>query len=132
MKNEELIEIIQANNGRITPLKKAIAEMFTNHSCVFSLAELNQFLESKNIKANRSSVFRELQFFCTIPRISKNTILGTDYYELQHEHHHHAFCTKCHIITPIFSPLCQHENIPHFTTSYHQVTWYGVCQNCSS
>ncbi len=134
MKNIE--DTIHQSGGRYTKIKKCIISALSEKYCLLSGQDILLFLERKQIKPNRSTMFRELQFLIENSIINKVIIFNNFYYELNAHHHHHLICLKCSDITPI--QLKSHlepqeleiENEKKFKVTKHSLEFYGYCQKC--
>jgi Fur family ferric uptake transcriptional regulator len=68
--------------------------------------------------------------------VIKNTISGTDYYEIPKNHHHHLICLRCKYIEmiEISDHLKKQEKQiakqNKFTIINHSLEFYGYCHKC--
>ncbi len=124
--------------GRLTKIKKAIIIILSENHCFLSKAGLIEKLNDIKINPNRSTIYRELQFLTKSGIIIKNTISGTDYYEIpkDHHHHHHLLCLSCNRIekVKITNQLKKQEKQiakqKNFNIINHSLEFYGYCQKC--
>lgn len=127
---------IRISGGRLTKTKKAIIDVLSENHCLLSKQELTGKLKAKQIKPNRSTIYRELQFLTKNNIVIKNTIAGTDYYEIQQGHHHHLICMGCSSISKveISSHLDKQEKQitkqQKFVVINHLLEFYGYCHKC--
>jgi Fur family ferric uptake transcriptional regulator len=131
-----LYKTIKDKGGRLTKTRKAILETLANAHCLMSEADIRNILNKKSIVPNRSTLFRELKFLVTHAIVVKNSISGTDYYEIPHDHHHHLVCLGCNSIdkVEIGNHLEKQEQEiakkNDFTITNHSLEFYGYCKDC--
>jgi Fur family transcriptional regulator, ferric uptake regulator len=129
---------IQSSGGRLTKTKKAIVDVLSEKHCLLAKAELVEKLKTKKINPDRSTVYRELRFLTKNNVIIKNTISGTDYYEIPDDHHHHLVCLSCNSIckVEIGNHLEKQEKQiakkNKFTITNHSLEFYGYCHKCQA
>ncbi len=95
---EKLLEQIRDAGGRLTKTKKAIVEVLVEDCCLVSKSELVERLRVRNIRPDRSTVYRELLFLTKVGVVAKKTIAGRDHFELTQDRHHHLVCFECRSI----------------------------------
>jgi len=131
-------KIIKVSGGRLTKIKKAIIDVLCENHCFLSKHELVEKLKIKKIKPDRSTIYRELQFLTNNNIVIKNTIAGTDYYEIQQDHHHHLVCMNCNSISSvdIGNHLEKQEKQiakqNKFNIIHHSLEFYGYCHKCQA
>lgn len=129
---------IQTSGGRLTKTKKAIIDVLFASHCLLSKQELVKKLLVKKIRPNRSTIYRELQFLTKNNIVIKNTITGTDYYEIPRDHHHHLVCMSCNSINKVKIGNYlekQEKQIAKqnkFNIINHSLEFYGYCQKCQA
>ena len=101
--------------------------------------DLEKNLEEKNIFANQTSVYRQVETL-TENNILQSIILknSTGYYELQTHHHHHFICDTCEKIECVEDEAL--ETQIHFLEDKlvqkgmqidsHQFSFHGKCKQC--
>ena len=135
---EEVYKKIISSAGRITKIKKAIIDALLESCCFLTKTELIKKLKSKKIHPDRSTIYRELKFLEKNNIVIRNTILGTDYYEIPQTHHHHLVCVKCNKIdkVEIDNRLKKEEKQiaqkNKFNIINHSLEFYGYCHKCQS
>lgn len=133
---KEFHQAIQSSGGRLTKIKKAIVDILSAHHCLLTKADLLDQLKEKDIRPDRSTIYRELQFLTKNNLILHSTILGVDYYEMPSDHHHHLICLQCNGIDKIEmgNHLQQQEKLiakeNNFTIINHSLEFYGYCHKC--
>lgn len=129
---------VQSSGGRLTKTKKAIIDALSLSHCLLSKQELIKKVHAQNIKPDRSTMYRELEWLTKNKILTKNTIAGVAYYEIAHDHHHHLVCMKCHTIHKIAmgNHLEKKEKEiaeqNKFTVMSHSLEFYGLCQKCQA
>lgn len=129
---------VQGSIGRLTKIKKAIINLLLENHCLLSRQELIDRLKAKKIYPDPSTIYRELKFLTNNGVIIKNTISGTDYYEIPKEHHHHLVCLKCKSIYMVKMDNHlekQEEQIAkqnNFNIINHSLEFYGYCHRCQA
>lgn len=129
---------IQSSGGRLTKTKKAIIDVLSENYCLLSKQELVEKLKIRKIKPDRSTIYRELQFLTNNHIVIKNTIAGTDYYEIQQDHHDHLVCMSCNSISrvDIGNHLEKQEKQiakqNKFNIAHHSLEFYGYCHKCQA
>ncbi len=131
-------DTIKTLGGRLTKIRKAIIEILVDNHCFLTKAEIVQKLQSKKIKPNRSTLYRELIFLAKNQIVRKNTINGVDYFEIPQDHHHHLVCVSCNNIenVDIGNHLEKQEKQiskqNKFNIINHSLEFYGYCRHCQA
>jgi len=133
---EKIYKKIKDSGGRLTKIKKAIINLLSENHCLLSKKELVAKLKAKKIYPNRSTIYRELQFLTNNGVVIKNTISGTDYYEIPKDRHHHIICLKCKNIKKVEignylkkqGKKIVKEN--KFIITNYSIEFYGYCHKC--
>jgi len=128
---EKALTHLRSKGYRITPARVALLQSLTESSTPHTIQELADRTDS-----NETSVYRNIELFSKehlVEVINLNDSLPR--YALSHQHHHHIACTHCDFIAHIpcsgtFIPKPIHTTFDHITS--HEVTYYGICKNCSS
>jgi len=127
---------IRLLGGRITKIRKKIIQILSEVDCLMSQVDILACLKKQKMSPDRSTIFREMLFLVKNNIITKNTILGIDYYEMPKDHHHHLICVKCNSIdrVEIENHLKKQEKQiakeNKFNVINHSLEFYGVCHNC--
>jgi Fe2+ or Zn2+ uptake regulation protein len=136
MSIDTIFKKIRACGGRISKIRKEIIRTLLENDCLTSQADILARLRDLRMEPNRSTIFRELLFLTKHNIVLKSTILGTDYYEIPQEHHHHLVCVNCNSITKvkIGNHLERQEKEiakqNQFNITSHSLEFYGYCHNC--
>lgn len=138
MNKDTIYKNIRTQGGRITEVRKEIVQILSEADCLMSQADILAQLKKLKIEPNRSTIFRELLFLAKNNIVLKNTISGTDYYEIPQDHHHHLVCVSCHSISKveIDNHLERQEKQiakqNKFNIINHLLEFYGYCRNCQA
>jgi Fur family transcriptional regulator, ferric uptake regulator len=137
-KSDHIIKSLRDDGFRITTVRQAVVDLITYSANPLSSPKLQKILSDKKIKANKTTVYRELEFL-----LSQNIIKelkfddGVSYYEITpKDHHHHIVCTHCNNIEHVELPhdLDVHEQKiarkNNFQVTAHTLEFYGICGRC--
>lgn len=138
-KGETLIGELQYEGCRMTPLRRAMIEIFYTYRHPLSSEDLQEILKKRRMTPHKVSLYRELQFLeewrVIIP---VNLDDGRLRYELKgREHHHHVVCTKCRTVqdvpldeTELLKEKKNIEKKTQFTIIKHSLEFFGLCAKC--
>ena len=131
-----LYQMVKDKGGRLTKTRKALLRILAEGHCLMSSSDIRAKLAQQSINPNRSTLFRELIFLVKHSIVVKNTIAGTDYYEIPNDHHHHLVCLECNSIDKVSIGnhlSAQEKQIAeenNFSVRSHSLEFYGYCKNC--
>lgn len=111
---------------RVTKIRTRLMEIFNSSTLPLSVQDL-----LRKIKANKTTIYRELEFLCKNDFIMEvNLNDNKKRYELKNlEHHHHLVCTNCKTIKDV--EVKENFKIPsNFKLISHNLEFFGICQNC--
>lgn len=124
---------------RHTKLRMALGHIFHNTKTPISVADIQKTLNSQNIKVNKTSIYRELEF------LTKNNILNkiqiddkfTSYEYNSSNQKSYLICNQCGHIIPvefnnqiINSELQQIAQQHNFIINRHSLIFFGHCHQC--
>lgn len=124
---------------RNTPIRTALLEILDKHAEPLSTQDLLKFLNGRGLKANKTTVYRQLETLVHFGIISEIHFADrTKRYELANEsgHHHHLVCVQCQRIEDVSFPsdLETHEKTiwknNKFKVLQHSLEFFGVCHTC--
>src|SRR5438105_1213327 len=96
VKPEEIISKLKLSGHRITPARSRIVDLFINSSEPISAIDLIEAFKKLNIKVNKTTIYRELDFLIEKALIKEIEFgEGRKRYELDTGHHHHLVCLNC-------------------------------------
>ncbi len=135
---ETILLQLQKQGFRLSHMRQFLIELFCHNSLPHSITEINLSLEKAGISANKTTVYRELDFLT-----SQNIIRELDFgegkkrYELiSDDHHHHLICTKCDAVEKVSlnDELKKQEDKifrqKKFKVTDHMLEFFGVCADC--
>jgi Fe2+ or Zn2+ uptake regulation protein len=127
---QNALTILKKRGYRITPARIALLHSLEESTTPFTIQELVQCTTG-----NETSVYRNIELFSKERLVEVITTADSlPRYALSHGHHHHIACTNCDFIahTPCDDTAATTPSHPAFAKiTNHEVTYYGICQNCS-
>jgi Fur family transcriptional regulator, ferric uptake regulator len=132
-----------SSSRRNTRIKSALLDIFTGGG-IFSVPELLDTLNKKGIKANKTTLYRQLEKLSEEKSIENVSILpGIKHYEKTETlgHHHHLVCEQCKKIEHVHSDQLElsmqqmEDSLKrefHFSFLSHSLSFFGLCKNCSA
>lgn len=137
-KPDEIVKKLRKEGFRITPVRKAIIDILSEKPSTLSLLDIKHCLQTKGIKADRTTLYRELLFLkrqgtlCEIPNGK-----GKKGYKICEEgHHHHLICLRCQRVEEVFlkksMASVEREIVRRksFKVLDHLLEFYGFCRDC--
>ena len=137
--NPSIIDELRRGGERITPLRTALIEVLSKSHEPKTPQELLLALAKKGFKANKTTVYRQLEALQRFSIIQEVRFTDrTKRYELVNEsgHHHHLVCLQCQRIEDVSFPtdLEQHEKTiwkkNKFKVLQHSLEFFGLCKSC--
>lgn len=134
----DILTSLKEQGHRITKARGAIVEILKENKMPLSVGELDEKLQIQGINANKTTLYRELEFLLA-QRLINEINLGEDKkrYELSGaKHHHHLVCINCKRVEDIDleNDLSRQENIIKNTKKFkvinHSLEFFGLCKNC--
>ena len=119
---------------RLTHLRQLVLNAFSEDHSLLCAEDINRILSAEAI--DLSTIYRALEYFEKKEVLGKSTINKTAYYYLKDgdHHHHYMICTTCLARFPIeceIDRLLKRSVKEHkFHVTDHDLTIYGLCQNC--
>lgn len=137
MKLKALLERIKNLGGRRTKIRQAVLSFFIEEGELVSSAKILEALKKKKVAADRTTIYRELEYLKENAIIRELSFIGRpSLYELADDHHHHLVCLECNAVKPVKldETLETQEKIiskkEKFTIKSHTLEFYGLCQKC--
>ncbi|MEP7162740.1 MAG: Fur family transcriptional regulator [Candidatus Moraniibacteriota bacterium] len=130
---------LEKNKVKVTPLRCRLLELFHASDAPLSIPDLQKRLEAKGSRANKTSVYRNLELLEMAGVVEKVSVSDESrYYELmERTHHHHLVCLSCERIfdipiqeTKLLQTVDAFSKKLQFTISRHAVEFYGLCSKC--
>ncbi len=138
MKSLSIIDDLKQKGFRITKIRKSILDIFQNNKHPLSASEIGKLLLKKDISANKTTIYRELDFLSEA-KLVKDIDFGDGkkrYEALTNKHHHHAVCVNCGAVEDIELNLDiskDEKNIKDtkgFKVLDHSIEIFGLCKKC--
>lgn len=136
-----IISNLKDSGQRITKVRTQIVELFTKSNLPLSAQEILEDLETRGLKVNKTTVYREIDFL-TAQKIIKDLDFGDGKkrFELYDDskHHHHIICLNCKAIEDVDLKLDlqDEENRiskqKNFQVLNHSLEFFGLCSNCKN
>lgn len=135
---DQLNEQLKTLGLRITDKRLAILKIFTKSKQPLTVPQILEKLEKSEIKANKTTIYRELNVLMENKIIEEVRISSQiSSYELALSHHHHLICKECNAITDVEMEndlLSIEKNIlknKKFKVLNHSLEFFGLCQDCN-
>lgn len=135
-----IVTRLRSEGLRHTPIRAAILDALTQYEHGIEIAAIIIFLQKHGIKANKTTVYRQLTTLTTHNIVTEcRTPDGVLHYELTHDqHHHHFICRNCRRIEALEMDTIETE-LTTLTTSLarrgfrvadHTLELIGTCPDC--
>lgn len=133
-----LIERLSEEGHKVTKVRRAIADLFEMRHAPLTAAEIGKLLTSKGVRANKTTVYREVEFFRERGLIETVSFGDRNlrYERKDDDHHHHVVCVKCRTVVDVEmdNDLGVHEKAIAKKTGFsilrHTLEFFGLCREC--
>lgn len=113
-------------------------QIFSTQKKPFSVGKLGIVFKENSHKVNKTTLYREIDFFVKIGTIKEVFINSAKkYYESSDlKHHHHAICNSCGGVEDVYlkrDVIGQHKRLEStlgFRVKDHSLEFFGLCSNC--
>ncbi|HAZ12160.1 MAG: hypothetical protein A2X86_01195 [Bdellovibrionales bacterium GWA2_49_15] len=140
-KHKDLLEILKANNMRITPARRFLLQFILDNkdkkSGKFTLKTITQFMEKILPGVNRSSIYRNIETFKKLDIIQEVSLPSGNFFQyvLDCKVHHFYICKSCgkasighkKLFDKIQTAL---KDIHGFAKANLSIVFYGYCAKC--
>ena len=126
---------------RLGRVRQGMLKVFIKAHSPLSMKSMVLHLKKQGIVANKTSLYREIDFLKSQHLIQEFQLKGLEKcYEWKREHHHHLVCRRCSAVEEIqlkelelVMPLVQKhlEYKTRFSGIEHALEFFGVCGKCS-
>jgi Fur family ferric uptake transcriptional regulator len=138
IEHKAVVEKLRAEGFRLTRARQSIIEALSTGTVPLSLTDIKKSLEKRHIKADRTTVYREVLFLKGKKMLCEIPIGGgkRGYKVCQDKHHHHLICIRCNRVEPVAfkRTLSSQENEisqrRDFKVLHHLLEFYGLCGDC--
>ncbi len=138
-KAKDILTQLKKDGERITTIRRVILYTLEKIDSPLSANEILGQIKEMGLAANKTTIYRELDFFLEKNIIESVQLRGREQrYELCGEHHHHLVCTQCAQVQemPLAGDLDETENKIYkkfnFKVQSHSLEFYGLCANCQT
>ena len=135
-KHKDLLEILKANNMRITPARRFMLQ-FILDSNKFTLKGMTLFMEKILPGVNRSSIYRNIETFKKLDIIQEVSLPSGNFFQyvLDCKVHHFYICKSCGKASigneKLFSKIERAlKDIHGFAKANLSIVFYGYCSKC--
>lgn len=133
---EVLTEYTELNKHRKTPERYAILDAVYSMDKHFTLEELGAYLEKKNFRVSRATLYNTMRLFITLRLVVRHRYIGRTVYEACYENgdHCHQVCTICGKVLEVKDPqieaVINSTKLSRFRKDGFTLYIYGVCTTC--
>ncbi len=136
-KYQLILKSLKQKGCRLTTVRKAILSLFATANNPLSSLDIQKSLTKNKIRANKTTVYRELDFLKNLNIIEEFQFSDRiKRYEISSDHHHHIICIKCNKTecVTLAENLKKQEKIieknKKFKIVNHSLEFYGFCHAC--
>ena len=136
---KEILLRLKREGFRYTEVREAILVLFYASKKPFSCQDIQKHFKQKKISANKTTVYRELEFLKKKKIIEEFQLDDkVKRYEVISDHHHHTVCIKCKKIDcvklkdDLYKQEAEIENNKKFKIINHSLEFYGICHKCQA
>lgn len=133
---EQIFKGLKERGERNTPIRRALVKVLLKNKGPRTAAEFQGLLEKSGIKANKTTVYRQLELLVACGAAQEIFFEdGMRRFEAA-DHHHHLVCKRCKKIEEVHLP----EDLKNLESSIgrkhrfkvqrHSLEFYGVCSKC--
>ncbi len=138
------IDQLKAQGHRITSVREAIVHLFEQLHTPLRAVDILEHLHAIDMKPNKTTVYRELDFLVTHGIIKAVRIYDESVcYELvDRPHHHHMVCKQCGLIIDFVPPDELEELVTKTQQTLerkhkvritdHSLEFFGICDDCKA
>ncbi len=141
MKSKERLLELRKKGFRITKVREAFFAIFEDVKKPLSVQEVMEALKKEKIAANKTTIYREIDFFVK-QGLLRSVALNDDrtYYEWVSVHHHHLVCVMCKTVEDVdveavegllntLQTMIKHSS--RFSQLEHSLEFFGTCKKCT-
>lgn len=130
MKEATILNVLREKGYRITKPRREIVTILLAMEEPLTISDIVMRVRG----ADAASVYRLVGLLREEGMLEVVHGVGNERYELAHEHHHHAVCTKCGHMAHV---PCTNAGLPPTSRVFgfhsivsHEVMLYGICTRC--
>lgn len=139
LKNKSSL-LLRSKGFKITKVRSNLIEILTKTTTPLSINDLLEKLEEKDLKPNKTTVYREIVFLT-----DQGLVSGVDFGEgkkryegSSKEHHHHVVCINCKKVQDIHMEKDLDKLMEKITRQVgyksvgHSLEFFGLCKTCQN
>jgi len=138
IEHKEIVKKLRTEGFRLTRARKSIIDILSTGNVPLSLTDIKKNLEKKDIKADRTTIYREALFLKKQGVICEIPVGGgrKGYKVCGDAHHHHLICIRCNKVEEIAfkkNLLSKEKEVSqqkNFKVLDHLLEFYGLCGDC--
>jgi len=138
IEHKEIVKKLRTEGFRLTRARQSIIDILSTGNVPLSLTDIKKNLEKKDIKADRTTVYREVLFLKKQGVICEIPVGGgrKGYKVCRDAHHHHLICIRCNKVEEIAfkkTLLSKEKEVSqqkNFKVLDHLLEFYGLCGDC--
>lgn len=129
---------LQSAGHRKTPERYAILDAAYSIRGHFSLEELTQYLEERNFRVSRATIYNTIRLFIKLRLLVRHNFKEGTRYEACYDNnnHCHQVCTLCGNVTEILLPsvvtAVKQAKYRRFRQDGFTLYVYGMCNSCQA
>jgi Fur family ferric uptake transcriptional regulator len=138
IEHKEILKKLRTEGFRLTRARQSIIDLLSASNVPLSLADIKKNLAKKDIRADRTTIYREVLFLKGKKMICEIPVGGgrKGYKVCQDVHHHHLICVQCNkveemvfkkTLAPQETEISQQKD---FKVLDHLLEFYGLCGDC--
>ncbi len=137
-KTDKIISNLKKQGHKITKVRLEIIKILLESNTPLSITDLIDKLSSKNLKPNKTTVYREIEFLG-----NQGLVSGVDFGEgkkryegSSEEHHHHIVCVNCkkvkdiHMEKDLDKLMEKIAKQVNYKAVGHSLEFFGLCPAC--
>jgi Fe2+ or Zn2+ uptake regulation protein len=136
--SQSKLQDLKNKGHRLTKARIGLLEVLDESNAPLSAASLMEALKRKKIRANLSTLYRELTFLAKQGLVHETTFdKKTRVFERKEaQDHHHAVCENCHTVIELdIEPSLKQLELAiakktKFKANHHLVEFFGTCASC--
>ncbi len=134
---DHILKSLRSKSFRITETRKELIRIFCDSQFPLDAACLKEKLEELNIRADRTTIYREIEFLKE-NGVAQELVFPDSVrrYEIAgRNHHHHLICQRCSAIEDVdidesFLDKALASTKKKFTVLGHSLEFFGLCAKC--
>jgi Fur family ferric uptake transcriptional regulator len=138
IERKEILNRLRTEGFRLTRARQSIINILSTGNVPLSLTDVKKNLVKKGVKADRTTIYREVLFLKGKKMLCEILVGGgrKGYKVCRDVHHHHLICVCCNKVEEMVfrkTLLSQENEISQrkdFKVLDHLLEFYGLCGDC--